>query len=632
MSRKRSKNKKPHAVNNSATVSKRYSIPQFFAIRAIPGFSISPDGKTIAYITNTNGLPNIWTIPIDGGWTSQITLQENAVAGLVYSPKKNEILFISDNQGNENFQLYLVSDKGGEIKYLTPSHIGAQIQFCTWNSKGSKLLFSSNKRDKRYFDTYIYDLKTDTEECIYQSNEPYPFVAAAWSKNERYVVYQKFYSNSNQDIFLYDRDTGKMTNITEHKGNMKNVYCSFNKTADTVYFLSDYEREFDALAYFKVRSKEIGWAIQDKWDITGYTLSKSEKYLLYSTNESGTSKLKLKNLKSGKTKSLRLPKGHCLTYEFTPNEKKVVLIYDSPQNPNDIYVLDIKSGRFSQVTFSMIGGIPKNDLVVPQLIKYNSFDGLEIYGYLYLPKGAKKDGSLPAVVWPHGGPEWQEKNLFNKYFQILANAGYAVIVPNFRGSTGYGKSFQHKIYKDWGGAEFKDVLGAYEYLLNSGYADKNNIAVVGGSFGGFMCLTCIAKAPDLWKCAVDIFGPSDLITFSDSVPEHWKPGVLELVGDPVKDKEMLMERSPINYVDNIECPLFIVQGKNDPRVAQAESDQIAQRLREQNKEVDYMVLDDEGHGFSKVSNQIIVWNKIIDFLDKHMKQNTKNENSAEVDG
>jgi dipeptidyl aminopeptidase/acylaminoacyl peptidase len=632
MSRKKSKDKKTHAVNNSATLNKRYSIPQFFAIRAISGFSISPNGKTIAYITNTNGLPNIWTIPISGGWTSQITLQDNAVSGLVYSPKKNEILFISDNRGDENHQLYLVSDKGGEVKYLTPSHIGSQIQFCSWNAKGDKLLFSSNKRDKRYFDTYIYDLTTETEECIFESDDPFPLVAAAWSKNERSILYLKFYNNSNQDVFLYDRDSKEMTNITEHKGNMKNVSCSFNKKADTVYFLSNYEREFEALAYYKVRSKEIGWSILDRWDITGYTLSKSEKYLLYSTNESGTSKLKLKNLKSGKTKSLKLPKGHCLFYEFTPDEKKVVLIYDSPQNPNDIYVLDIKSGKFEQITFSMIGGIPKSDFIIPQAIKYKSFDDLDIYGYLYVPKNAKKDGSNPAIVWPHGGPEWQEKNLFNKYFQIFANAGYIVIAPNFRGSTGYGKSFQQKIYKDWGGAEFKDVLAAHEYLLNSGYADKDKIAVVGGSFGGFMCLTCITKAPELWKCAVDVFGPSNLFTFAESVPEHWKPGVVALVGDPVKDKDMYFERSPINFVDNIKCPLFIVQGKNDPRVSQAESDQIAQRLRDQNKEVDYLVLEDEGHGFSKVSNQIIVWNKIIDFLDKHMKQNITFEGVTEANG
>jgi dipeptidyl aminopeptidase/acylaminoacyl peptidase len=229
----------------------------------------------------------------------------------------------------------------------------------------------------------------------------------------------------------------------------------------------------------------------------------------------------------------------------------------------------------------------------------------------------EKDGKYPAIVWPHGGPEWQDKNLFNKYFQILTNRGFIVIAPNFRGSTGYGKTFQHKIYKDWGGAEFKDVLCSYDYLLETGYVDKNNISVVGGSFGGFMTLTCATRASERWKCAVDIFGPSNLFTFLNSIPEHWKPGSYALVGDPETDADMLKERSPINHVNNIKCPMLIIQGKNDPRVVQSESDQMVENLRSQNKEVEYMVLEDEGHGFSKVTNQIKVWEAISNFLEKH---------------
>lgn len=603
----------------SQKVNKEYSISQFFAIRAITGFSVSPDGKTIAYITNTNGMPNIWTIPIDGGWSNQITLEDNAVSALHYSPKKNEIIFSSDNMGDENHQLFLVPDKGGEVSSLTPAHKGSQVAFCSYNKKGNKILFSSNKRDSRFFDTYMLDLNSGSEKCIAEFNEPFPISAIDWSANERFILYQKFYSNSNHDVLLYDIQTGKTINITEHEGSMKNGAAMFSKKADTVYFLSDYEREFTALAYYKVRSGEIGWAQLEKWDIIDFAFTKDEKHLLYSINESGTTRLKMKNLKTGKIKTLKIPKGNCNSFKFTKDDKKVVLVFDSPQNPNDIYVYDIKKEKFTQVTFSMIGGIPKSEFNIPQRIKYNSFDGLEINGFMYVPKGLKKDGTNPAIVWPHGGPEWQEKNLFNKYFQILTNRGYIVIAPNFRGSTGYGKTFQSKIYKDWGGAEFRDVLGAYDYLLKTGYADKSRIAVVGGSFGGFMTLTCVTKAPELWKCAIDIFGPSNLITFCNSVPEHWKPGVVQLVGDAEKDKDMLMERSPINHIDKITAPMLIIQGKNDPRVVQAESDQMVEKLRSSNKEVEYKVLEDEGHGFSKVSNQILVWSMICDFLEKHLK-------------
>lgn len=604
---------------NPQTENKVYSISQFFAIRAISGFSVSPDGKTIAYITNTDGMPNVWTIPIDGGWASQITLEENAVSSLHYSPKKNEIIFSSDSMGDENHQLFTVPDKGGEVISLTAGHKGSQVAFCSFNKRGEKILFSSNKRESRYFDTYMLDLKSGMEKCLAEFNEPYPISAIDWSANERFILYQKFYSNSNHDVLLYDTQSGKMNNITEHKGSMKNGAGMFNKKADTIFFLSDYEREFIGLAYYKIKSGEIGWSQLEKWDIVDFAFSSDEKNLLYSINESGTTRLKMKELKSGKVKTLKLPKGNCNSFKFTKDNKKIVLIFDSPQNPNDIYVYNIKKEKLKQVTFSMIGGIPKSEFTVPQSIKYTSFDGLEINGFMYIPKGMKKDGTNPAIVWPHGGPEWQEKNLFNKYFQIFTNRGYIVIAPNFRGSTGYGKTFQSKIYKDWGGNEFKDVLGAYDFLLKSGYADKNKIAVVGGSFGGFMTLTCVTKAPELWKCAIDIFGPSNLITFCNSVPEHWKPGVAGLVGDVEKDKDFLMERSPINYIDKITAPMLIIQGKNDPRVVQAESDQMVEMLRSQNKDVEYKVLEDEGHGFSKVSNQILVWNMITAFLEKHLK-------------
>lgn len=184
-----------------------------------------------------------------------------------------------------------------------------------------------------------------------------------------------------------------------------------------------------------------------------------------------------------------------------------------------------------------------------------------------------------------------------------------------------GKKFQKLIYKDWGGAEFKDVLGAYDYLCSSGFVNRKKIAVVGGSFGGFMTLTCVTKAPERWRCAVDIFGPSNLITFVNSVPEHWKSGTDILVGNPVRDKGLLEERSPINFVDKIECPMLVIQGRHDPRVVEAESGQIVKKLKSSGKDVDYILLEDEGHGFSKVSNQIKVFKAKLEFLNKHLRSN-----------
>ena len=288
-------------------------------------------------------------------------------------------------------------------------------------------------------------------------------------------------------------------------------------------------------------------------------------------------------------------------------------------NPGDIFVYDIKKETTKQITNSLVGGVSKKGLTKAKDIFYESFDGLRIHALFFIPKGLKKDGKNPAIVWPHGGPEHQEMHNFSKYIQVLTNAGYIVIAPNFRGSTGYGKKFQKMIYKDWGGAEFKDVLGSVDYLKKSGYVDPKKIAVVGGSFGGFMCMTCITKAPEIWRCAIDIFGPANLFTFVNSVPEHWKKGTDDLVGNPVTNKKLLTERSPINFIDKIKCPLLVVQGKHDPRVVEAESIQIVNKLKKMKKPYEYMLLEDEGHGFSKVSNQIKVFKAKLNFLDKYLR-------------
>jgi dipeptidyl aminopeptidase/acylaminoacyl peptidase len=603
---------------NRETKRKKYRIEQFHAIRVINNFSLSPDSKTIAYITNTNGLPNIWTIPLSGGWASQITLEENAVKELYYSPVRNEIIFLCDKMGNEAKQLFLISDKGGEVKYLTEQFKDSEVHFTMWNKKGDKILFCTNKRDSRFFDTYIYDFKKDSVELVFQSESLFAEFPSYWSSDEKLIAFNRHYNNSSFALMLFDRNKNTMTEILKDDEPVKNIAPYIDKKNKYIYLLSDKDSEYMGIMRYEIKTGKISWFAKENWDIEGFDFSNKEKLFLYTVNESGSTVLKLMNLITGKTKKLNTPLGNISHAVFTKDEKKIVLLSDTPNNPSDIYVYDIAKANLKQITFSMIGGIPSADFTVPKQIKYKSFDGLKIYANLYIPRWMKKNGSNPAVVLPHGGPEWQDRLNFNKFAQILNNSGFIVITPNFRGSTGYGKSFQIKIYKDWGGAEFKDVLGAYDYLVSSGYADKNKIAVIGGSFGGFMTLTCVTKAPDLWKCAVDIFGPSNLFTFLNSVPEYWKPGAYALVGHPENDKELLSERSPIYFVDNIKCPMLIIQGKNDPRVVVAESDQIVDKLRARNKQVDYLVLEDEGHGFSKVSNQIKVWKLITGFLERHL--------------
>ncbi|CAN5495594.1 S9 family peptidase [soil metagenome] len=613
MSNKKQKNPK----------TEKLTIEQFFSIRSIFDFTLSPDNKFIYFISNISGSPQIWRISVNGGYIHQISSWDNAVKNVIHNPKKDELIFMSDSQGDEQIQIYSMPSAGGTVKKLSEGFEGSQTFFISFDKKGEKILFSSNKRLQYNFDTYILNTKTGEKKLVKGFEDHNPAHASDWNSNERYVIFTRFHGNINQDLLLYDMKTGALKNITQHDldNDVYNAGTAFDKNDKGFYYISDEGSEFKVIRYYSIKKDRSCVFLSEKWDITTFELSKDKKYLLYTYNENGTSVVKLYDIKKKKAKKLKLPKAVFTNFKFTNDDKQVLFICNSPLVPTDIFKYSLKTDKLKRLTNSFVGNINSENFTNPEDIYYKSFDGLKIHALLYTPKGLKKDGTNPAIVWPHGGPEYQTAHDFSKYIQAFTNAGYIVVAPNFRGSTGYGKTFQKKIYKDWGGAEFKDVLASVDVLKNGGYADPSKIAIVGGSFGGFMTLTCITKAPEIWKCAVDIFGPSNLITFLSSVPEHWKSGTVRLVGDIEKDKEMLNERSPINFVDNIKCPLLVVQGKYDPRVVVAESEQIVEKLKSQNKEVDYILLEDEGHGFTKVQNQVMVFNRMIKFLDDHLKPN-----------
>lgn len=613
--------KKTMKNKHTNKVHQRYPVEKFFSIRTVSGFTISPDDKTIFFVSNTSGTPQIWKVPIGGGWPDQVSTWHDSIKGVYHNPKSRDLIFASDTQGDENIQLYKMPDDESEIVHLTKGFEGSQCFFHKFNKKGTKFLFSTNKRLKYNFDICVQDLATGDNKLIKAFEDKYPTHAEDWSPNERYFTFAKFYGNINHDILLFDTKTGEIINITEHniENNEVNAGSEFDKESKGFYYVSDKDREFKGIRYYDIRKKKSHWVVEEDWDVMSFEISNDHNYLIYALNVNGNISPKMYNLKSGKRQKLKVPKGNYHSLRFTHDDKKIVFLCDSPLSPGEIFVYDIRKQKTVQITNSLVGGVSSKGLTKPKDVFYKSFDGLKIHALLYIPKGTKKNGKNPAIVWPHGGPEYQEMHNFSKYVQVFVNAGYIVIAPNFRGSIGYGKTFQKMIYKDWGGAELKDVLGSVEYLKGTGYVDPSRIAIVGGSFGGFMTLTCITKAPEVWKCAIDIFGPSNLFTFLASVPEHWKSGAVALVGDPESDKDMLYDRSPINFVDNIKCPLMVVQGKHDPRVVEAESEQIVNKLKEKNKPVEYILLEDEGHGFSKVSNQIRVFKAKLDFLDKYLR-------------
>jgi dipeptidyl aminopeptidase/acylaminoacyl peptidase len=292
-------------------------------------------------------------------------------------------------------------------------------------------------------------------------------------------------------------------------------------------------------------------------------------------------------------------------------------LLNQPRRPAEIFVVDLETTTPRQLTESAYGGVDPAVLIQPELVRFPTHDGRYIPAFLYRPRGS---GPFPVVLSIHGGPEAQELPVYaySGLYQYWASRGIGVLAPNVRGSTGYGKTYQRLIHRDWGGDELRDFDAAVRYLHSLDWVDPDRIGVFGGSFGGFATLSCISRLPDYWAAAVDIFGPSNLVTFAQAVPPTWRRTMAKWVGDPETEADFLLSRSPISYIDDIRTPLFVVQGANDPRVVQGESDQIVDLLRQRGRTVRYDVYADEGHGFTKRENELKVLGDAAAFMEEHL--------------
>ncbi|MGZ3639997.1 MAG: alpha/beta hydrolase family protein, partial [Ktedonobacterales bacterium] len=319
-----------------------------------------------------------------------------------------------------------------------------------------------------------------------------------------------------------------------------------------------------------------------------------------------------------------LPLGIIEQVRLTPDGQTLALRINSSTAPAEIYTVSFgrigssETPRLRRLTYGMLGGLAPEDLIEPELINYPTFDGRQIPAWLYRPRGTTEHHQAPVVLAIHGGPEAQERVEYRAFYQYLLSRGIGVLAPNIRGSTGYGVAYQKLIHRDWGGAELRDIEAAAQYLQALPWVSPRRIGIYGGSFGGFATLSSVTRLPNYWAAAVDIVGPSNLLTFVRSVPPTWRRMMATWVGDPEADEALLRERSPITYVDQVRAPLLVLQGANDPRVVKAESDQMVERLRSHDREVEYVVFEDEGHGFAKRANQLRAYWLAAQFFDKHL--------------
>jgi dipeptidyl aminopeptidase/acylaminoacyl peptidase len=603
-------------------MAKKYTFEQFARVTLFyPTVAYSPDGSQIGFISNVSGQYNFFTVP-SGGKVSEAKqwthYTDNTFRYFLWSPDGKQVVFHADQNGDEYTQIYILTLETGEIKALT-NKMDARYFVGDWSHDGKLMSYSGTERQPQFMEAIVHNLETG------ERTFPMPmdgnYYAGEFSPDGRYLQVMESLSNTNQNIFLVDVQTGEATNVTPHEGEEIYFPASWKRDGSGFYIQTNQGREFNNLAFYSMADKRWDWVETPDHDVEQVVVGKDGRTLLLVVNVDGASKLQGRNLETGEALSLPdLPLGVVGGIALSPDCTKAAMVFARPVEATNIYEVDLKTGSTRPLGQSMAGGIDPAELIEPELIRYPTFDGRTIPAWLYRPKEASANHPVPVVLSIHGGPEAQERAQYNYsgLYQYLLSRGFAVLAPNIRGSTGYGISYQKLIHRDWGGAELKDIEHAAKYLKSLDWIDGNRICVYGGSFGGFATLSAVTRLPEHFALGVDLVGPSNLLTFVKSVPPHWKQFMRDWVGDPEEDLDLLMERSPITYVDNVRAPLLVIQGAKDPRVVQAESDQMVERIRSNGGDVRYYVDEQEGHGATRTENRLKWYQMVVDYIEEYL--------------
>ena len=616
-----------------------YDIERYLNIRSASSPTFSADGKRVAFLTNITGTSQIWMIDAGSGYPEQITAYRDNVGFVEWSPNGKGLLFGKAAGGDENTQLFLMSANGADIKQLT-NNPKVRYNFGSWSDDGTKIYYSSNKRDKNWFDIYAMEMATGKEEMLYQQDGSNSFAAVSKDGSKIIVSRSSEKFSLDNDLYLIDVKTKQATHLTPHDeaASYSDIHFLDN---NTIIFGTNQKDEFITLSRMDLTTREIVPKNKVLSDLDATAMSDDGKNFAYTLNRDGFSQLYIStiekkpqpNSKSAYDLSLisqntELPaNGVVGGLTFSKDGSKLAYTLSSAKNPADVWIYDSKTKKSTQLTKSSRSGIPQSSFVEPQLIKYKSFDGREISAWYYKPTNylltvyneTKTPINLRVIVSVHGGPEGQERPGFNPLYQYYLSRGYAILATNVRGSTGYGKTFTHldDVYKRED--SIKDLASAAEWLKTSGGADPKRIAIMGGSYGGYATLAAITLYPDLWAAAVDTVGIANWESFFKNTSGYRKRQREVEYGMADKDAEFLRSISPINKVGKIKTPLFVIAGKNDPRVPYTEAEQIVKALKDRNATVQYKLYDDEGHGIAKLKNRLELYPLVADFLDKYMK-------------
>ncbi len=595
----------------------------FYSRQTVPG-GWSPDGHDVVFTTNLTGRMNIWKVNSSGGWPIQLTQSDDREFQAIFSADGKWIVYQQDLGGGEIWDIYKVPSDGGPAVNITNTpEISETNPFFSHNGD----LVSINWKPKvaSSTDIAVLDWKTGAvRNLTNEKSKDHSWFASTWSRDDRYIYATRFLvSFTDSDIYRIDVQTGTMENLTPHQGQIVYEASSASPDGRTLLISENAKGGFSNVALLDIATKKITPVTDTEWEASSRDFSPDGKSFTYVINQDGRTDTYIADTATRQARKLNMPEGLTTPVgeptAFSSDGRSLLLSHQSSQRVSDLWVYDLASSKARQLTYSTIAGLSPREIPPSQLVHYRSFDGKIISAFLWLPYNLKRDGSNPGVVLPHGGPTGQTLDTFSRTVAALASRGYVCIAPNVRGSTGYGMAFQRANYQDLGGGDLQDEVYAAHFLVDTGYVNAKKIGITGGSYGGYMTLMAIGKTPDVWAAAVEEYGIIDWFTMLQHEDPMLQQYEKSLLGDPVKDRTVYENASPIKYLRNAKTPLLVLQGENDIRVPKEEAEQVVKILQDAGKTVEFHYYPAEGHGFSKRENQVDAIQRTLSFFDEYLK-------------
>ncbi len=599
----------------------KYTIEQFYKNLDIYGGSFSFDESKLLVTSNKTGIFNLYELPADGSEMKQLTNSEKeSLFAISYFPEDDRMLYSADMGGNEIDHIYLLKEDETAID-LTPWE-EAKSNFYGWARDKKSFFFVSNKRDPKYFDLYEMDIETFTPQMLIQNDEGLDI--GAISKDKVHFAMTKSITTNNNEMYLFNKETGELTHISKHEGDAKYNPQFFDLSHKHLFYLTNEGNEFHHLIKYNIETGEKEKLWDASWDIWYAYNSYNEKYRVIGVNENAQTVVHVVDLSTGDNISLpEFEGGDIKSVRISKSENLMLFTVGESTSPNNMFIYNFETKELKQLTNTLNPEINPVDLVAGKVVKYKSFDGLDIPAIYYQPHSATIENKVPALVWVHGGPGGQSRVSYFALIQYLVNHDYAILAVNNRGSTGYGKNFYKLDDRKHGDVDLKDCIYGKNFLTETGVIDKDRIGIIGGSYGGYMTMAALTFTPEEFAVGVNIFGVTNWLRTLNSIPPYWesfREALYAEMGDPTtEDSVRLYNFSPLFHAENVTKPLMVLQGANDPRVLQAESDEIVEAVRENGVPVEYVLFEDEGHGFVKKENEIEGYGKIKEFLDKYLK-------------